>query len=194
MSYTLTISKDDDKLVIVQKPVLQTRWDRLKMSFGCITAISFVGAIVCLPAYFTAENSDEAYARFMAILFAFAIVFLSIIILVIRDKFRDRRKPKLPPDYDHVIHTFNAEQFTIQHQGMEFPFAYRFDAKPVLRRRVYLDRWDVMIPCNPLTSHVPASFNGGFYIMEWLDNADAERILSSIEEHLKTVASRMGQQ
>ena len=179
----ITISNEGDKLIIARKPALPTQREKL---FGCGCQI----LVVVLPlfamgiGFFNSGNED----LFITFLIVAGIIAVVLIILIIRDKFR-HLKPIHPPDYENEIHTFDTNQFEVQHRGEMHAFSYRFETRPVLRQSTYSTYKEVIIPCNPLYDHVPKQFRWGFYCIWSLDSGDAERIFESLKEHLEKVKS-----
>ena len=195
MSYkptsTITISKEDGKLVIVKKPIVQTWRERYGgCLLGILIFVAFLVFVLVMNYLHILRNSGKAEAdEFLsAISIAAFIVFIVIIVLVVRDKLRQRKNIR-PPDDDNEILTFDTDEFTAKHQGMVSRFSYRRDVEPVL---CYYDRYShglsfdviVIIPCNPLGDYVPYSSSRGFYEMWYVNRADAECILAALKEHL----------
>ena len=180
---TITIFRKDDKLVVVREPILPT-WQEKNCGCFVLILVAVSAFIVMGIGFFNSGNEDLFYTFLIVV----GIVSLIIAILVVRDRFRNRRKPVHPPDYDHEILTFDPNKFVLQHRGMVNSFSYRLDAKPVLRHSPYSEHIGIIIPCKPLDDRVPDTFDGGYYHMEWLDSNDAEQILVHLKEHLESIA------
>jgi hypothetical protein len=189
---TVTISREDGKLVIARKPVLPTRRQKF---FGCFWPILIV---VCLGVFclvmsfnhiYRTDGKEEAYGFLIVVAVATTAILVAITTLVMRDKLR-RQSVVLPPDYEDEILTFGTDKFVIQYQGMISWFSYRLDDRPVLRRCPYSSSQkhvDFVIPCSPLGDYVPSDFHLGYYVMSYIELTDAKRILVAFKEHLEAI-------
>jgi hypothetical protein len=187
----VTISKEDDKLVITRKPKLPTWREK---NFGCLFLVMLFVLLpvvsLCIGSFFAEDmqKREDCFTGLITYLIVVGIVSSVIALSVIYNRFRNRRKPVRPPDYDHDILSFEVNQFSVQYRGRVYSFSYRFDARPMLRQSSFSEHMGIMIPCNPLDDLVPGAFDGGYYCMEWwLDNAETERIFASIKEYLETI-------
>jgi len=188
---TIAISKEDGKLIVVRKPVVQTWRER---NGGCLVAILiFVAFLIFILVMnylhiLRTSGKEEADVFLITMSITAFIVFIVIIILVIRDILR-KKKNVLPPDYNDEILTFDTGKFTAKKEGMVSSFLYRRDAKPML---CYNDHYGhglsdnviIVIPCEPLGDCVPYSSARGFYEMWSVDKSDAEHILTALKEHI----------
>ena len=179
---TITIANEGDKLIIVRKPVLPTRRERL-CGCGCQILV-VVFAVGALLGWGISVHEDAFYAALLAIIITAIVVGISII----RNRYRNP-KPVHPPDYDDEVLTFDTNQFEVRYRGVVHAFSYRFDTRPVLRQNTYSTYEEVIIPCNPLYDHVPEQFRWGFYCIWAVDNCDAEHIFLKLKEHLESVKS-----
>ena len=188
---TITISKEDGKLVVVRKPVVQTWRER---NGGCLVAIMIFVALMVFSltmSYFhILHNSGKEEADTWLLLISVIpfSVFIVIVGLVVREKLRQTKNVR-PPDYDDEILIFDIDEFTVKKEGMVIRFSYRYDVKPVLCFHphygpVLPGRVSVSIPCNPLDDYVPYDCHRGFYEMWSVDKSDAEHILTALREHL----------
>ena len=187
---TVTISKEDGKLVIVRKPVLRTRRETF---FGCFWPILIFVAIMVfsltMSFFHILRNSgkEEADAFLLIISVVIFAILVGIIVLVIFDKQRKHNFVH-PPDYDDEVLTFDTDKFMVKYHGMVSVFSYRRDARPVLRHCCYLpESAEVSIPCHPLGDHVSDDFHWGYYDMAYVDRTNAERILAAMKEHFEMI-------
>ena len=189
---TVTISREDGKLVIVRKPVVPTRRQKF---FGCFWPILIVVClgVFCLVMSFNhisrTESKEEAYGFLIVIVGAAVAFVFAITMLIIRDNHR-RQSVAHPPDYDDEILTFGTDKFVVQYQGMITWFSYRLDERPVLRQCEYsssLKHVDFAIPCSPLGDFVPSDYHLGYYVMSYIELTDAKQILAAFKEYLETI-------
>jgi len=188
---TVTISKEDDKLVVVRRPVVQTWRDNF---WGCFWPIViFVGIMVfslTMSFFHILRNSgkEEAYGFLLSIVVVIFAVVVGIIVLVISSAQR-RRSEARPIGYNDEILTFDTDKFVVKYQEIASVFSYCCDARPVLRCCSWSQHADVLIPCRPLGDIVSSEFRGGFYEMTFVEQANAERILAAIREYLEMLES-----
>jgi len=193
MSYNpksiVTISREDDKLVVARKPVRRTRRQKF---FGCFWPILIF--VLLIDMVFGFLISSVGVKEAVGFLLVVGIITFAVIILAIRDNLR--RWSIIPPDYNDEILTFDADKFVVQHYGMVSSFSYRFDIKPVLRHTsypsydpviTYPEHVDFIIPSLPMDDYVPPDYHLGYYAMSYLDITDAERIFATFKEYLEIV-------
>ena len=187
---TVTISKEDGKLVVVRRPVVQTWRDDYRGCFWLI--VIFVGIMafsLTMSFFHILRNSgeEEAYAFLLSIVVVIFAVVVGITVLVISSAQR-RRNEARPIDFNDEILTFDTDKFLVKYQEMVSVFSYRHDAKPVLRCCSH-QLWyaDVLIPCHPRRSIVPSEFRGGYYEMDFVEQTDAKRILAALREYFEMI-------
>lgn len=181
---TVTISKEDGKLVVIRKPVYQSPSAESRGCFMAILYFLIILGVICSLLAGTI-GTGEATTLFLAVSIA---TFITAALVFLYAKLTNPKVVRLP-DYENEILTFEADKFVVQCRDMITSFSYRRDARPVLRRLSYHteEYVEIIIPCSPLSDDVPYEFHWGYYEIPRIQIDDAKQIFAAIKEYLDTI-------
>ena len=186
---TVTISKEDGKLVIVRKPVFSKKFVEcfwLCLLFVILTTITF-GAFIR-----SVDKNDVFVVLIIGVLEVVLFMFIAAAPLIIRDIVR-KRKNVCPPDYDVEVLTFDTDKFVVKYHGYAFEYPYRHNISPMLYQvPCGAKSVDLIISCTPIEDiNSIWDLDEEEEVVDWVlyemkkpvDKSDAERIHAALKEY-----------